>query len=142
MDPNRRPRGLALSRFTLDTSAYVHYRLKHQSVVNLLDAADWIGVPAVVQGELWAGFLPGRRREENARLLAQFMAHPNVASIAVDGEVARVHGELALDLRRLGTPIPTNDVWIAASCICSGSTLLTFDAHFERLAALRMLLLS
>ena len=142
MDPPGGAGALELSHFTLDTSAYVHYRLNHADVANLLDAADWIGLPAVVQGELWAGFLSGRRREENVRLLKQFLAHPNVASLGVDSEVARLYGELSLELRSLGTPIPTNDLWIAASSIRAGSTLLTFDSHFDRLRSLRMLLLS
>jgi tRNA(fMet)-specific endonuclease VapC len=50
--------------------------------------------------------------------------------------VAIRYGRFFADLRRAGTPIPTNDLWIAATALDSGAHLLTFDGDFERIAAL------
>ena len=54
--------------------------------------------------------------------------------ISVDNTVARAYGQLMADLRRVGTPLPTNDVWIAAFAARTSSVVLTYDAHFTRIA--------
>ncbi len=83
-------------------------------------------------GELEAGFLQGRRAEHNLDELESFLAHPVVEELPVDRAVARIYGEIVNALRRKGTPIPTNDVWVAATAARSGATLLTYDFHFEK----------
>jgi tRNA(fMet)-specific endonuclease VapC len=98
-------------------------------------------VPAIVLGELAAAFRLGSRPEQNLAELDQFLAHPVVEEIEVDRDVATIYGEIVVSLRRKGTPIPTNDVWIAACAARSGATLLTYDAHFEaveRIGVLRL----
>lgn len=84
----------------------------------------------MVVGELWTGFLYSSRREQNQKELLAFLNDPAVSEISVDRETALLYAELATDLRRAGTPIPTNDIWIAASAGVSGSTVLTYDEHF------------
>ena len=120
-----------MSRYCLDSSAYSHLMRGHAGVTTLLDQAEWIGVPAIAIGELRTGFLLGRRRSQNEMELAEFLSHPVVELVSVDNEVARHFAEVVVDLRRSGTPLPTNDVWIAASAARSGSLVLTFDQHFE-----------
>jgi tRNA(fMet)-specific endonuclease VapC len=51
-------------------------------------------------------------------------------------ETADRFGRIAAALRRRGTPIPTNDVWIAAHAFESGAELLSFDRHFEQIDGL------
>jgi tRNA(fMet)-specific endonuclease VapC len=107
------------------------------AAVERLDSAAWVGVPTIVLGELEAGFRLGRRAERNLAELERFLDHPVVEEVAVDREAARAYGEIVVMLRRRGTPIPTNDVWIAACTARSGATLLTYDVHFrvvERIA--------
>jgi predicted nucleic acid-binding protein len=110
---------------------YAHFKRGEPSAVAVIGSADWIGVPAVVLGELWLGFLLGGRLERNAAELAEFLDHPVVHEIAVDHDVARVYAEIVVALRKAGTPIPTNDVWIAATAAHTGTTVLTYDAHFH-----------
>ena len=93
-------------------------------------------------GELWAGFLGGSQLNRNAAELRAFLSHPAVEEIPVDGEVARAYAEIVLDLRRAGTPLPTNDVWIAASAARVGATLLTFDTHFKSIRRVGCLILA
>ena len=95
--------------------------------------ADWIGVPAVVIGELWMGFLLGDRVERNTAQLREFLANPSVEELLVDADVARLYAEIAVALRRQGDPLPTNDIWIAAAAARSGATVVTCDAHFSKI---------
>lgn len=128
-------------RLCLDTSAYSRFKGGDPAAVERVDAAEWLGVPTIVIGELEAGFRSGRKTERNLDELAQFLAHPLVSELAVDREVAGTYGEIVTDLRRNGTPIPTNDVWIAACAARSGATLLTYDAHFDSVDRIGVLLL-
>jgi len=103
-------------------------------VVELVDRAEWIGIPAVVLGELRTGFLLGKRPDENEAELLDFLAHPVVAELPVDGDVSRHFAEIVVDLRRAGTPLPTHDIWVAATAARAGAIVLSYDAHFERIA--------
>jgi predicted nucleic acid-binding protein len=123
-----------LSRFCLDTSAYSHFRRGEPAVVEHFDRAEWLGLPAVVLGELWTGFLGGKHRDRNAKELATFLDHPVVELLVVDAEVSRIYAEIVVDLRQRGTPLPTNDLWIAAVAARFGAPVLTFDRHFEQIA--------
>jgi tRNA(fMet)-specific endonuclease VapC len=100
-------------------------------LVALLDAAEWVGIPAIVVGELWSGFFGGSRLEQNVAELDALLVNPVVEILAVDAEVARAYGEILIALRRAGTPVPTNDIWIAASAARWGATVVTCDAHFR-----------
>lgn len=119
-----------MSRVCVDTSAYSHFRRGQPLVVDLIDHADWVGVPSIVVGELWAGFLLGRRTEMNVAELSEFLSAPVTEVVDVDEDVARIYGEIVVELRTKGTPLPTNDIWIAAAAARSGATVLTYDAHF------------
>ncbi len=119
-----------MSRFCIDTSAYSHFKRGDHQVVALLDTAEWIGVPSVVIGELWLGFLQGERLERNVSELNEFLANPVVHEIVIDRDVGRVYAEIVVALRKAGTPLPTNDIWIAAAAARSGATVLTYDSRF------------
>lgn len=118
-------------RCCLDTSAYSHFKRGDLQAVDLIDRADWIGVPAIVLGELWLGFLLGGRADRNQTELAAFLAHPVVETLPVDDDVARLYAEIVVELRKAGTPLPTNDIWVAATAARAGATVLTYDAHFS-----------
>jgi tRNA(fMet)-specific endonuclease VapC len=122
---------VAVSRYCLDTSAYSQFKRGHPPVVEIVDRAGWLGVPAVVVGELWVGFLLGERPERNQAELAEFLRHPIVEELPVDGETGRIYAEIVVALRRRGTPVPSNDIWIAAAAAQAGATVLTYDPHFS-----------
>lgn len=130
-----------MSRLCLDTSAYSNFKRGHGRVTELIDSAEWIGLPAIVVGELWTGFVLGRRREENSLELEEFMAHPVVEELSVDSHVARIYAEIVVTLRSAGTPVPTNDVWIAALAARAGATVLTYDGHFDSISRVGSLVL-
>ncbi|MDX2091154.1 MAG: type II toxin-antitoxin system VapC family toxin [Kofleriaceae bacterium] len=121
-------------RLSLDTSAYSHFKRGHDEVAEILDTAEWIGVTAIVLGELRAGFGRGKRRDANERELTAFLRNPSVQVLAVDDDAARIYAEIVVALRVAGTPIPTNDIWIAAVSAREGASVLTFDDHFRKIA--------
>jgi tRNA(fMet)-specific endonuclease VapC len=122
-----------VSRYCLDTVAYSHFKRGEVRTVALLDSAEWVGVPVIVLGELLAGFEQGRRRTKNLAELEAFLAVPVVELLPVDRTVAEIFSRMIADLRRRGRPMPTNDIWIAATCARAGATLLTWDAHFREM---------
>lgn len=130
-----------MTRLCLDTSAYSNFHRGEPRVVDHLDRALWIGMPSIVLGELWGGFLRGDQVDRNIAQLEEFLAHPVVEVVAVDHEVARIYGEIYADLRSRGQPLPTNDLWIAAAAVREGATILTFDAHFQAVARAASLIL-
>jgi hypothetical protein len=131
-----------LSRYVLDTSAYSHFKRGSPEIVDLIDTAEWIGVPSVVLGELWAGFLLGRRARENENELHEFLANPAVEEVSVDARVARLYAEIVVSLREIGTPLPVNDIWIAACAAAAGASVLTYDDHFRHIRRIGSIVLS
>jgi predicted nucleic acid-binding protein len=122
-----------LSSFCLDTSAYSNFRRGNEEVAALLDRAEFVGVPTVALGELRTGFLLGDRQRRNEDELDAFLDNPAVQVLPVDSETSRQYAEIVTELRKAGTPIPTNDIWIAATAARNGTTVLTFDDRFERI---------
>lgn len=123
-------------RVVLDTSAYSHFRANHPEVVDRIATADLVCVPTTVLGELEAAFRMGRRASDNRTKLESFLQEDFVSVVSVTSDVARRYGELFVELRRAGTPIPVNDIWIAAATIDAGAHLLTFDTDFDRIPRL------
>ena len=123
----------AALRLVLDTSAYSHFRARHPRVLDFIAAAEIVFLPTIVLGELDAGFILGRRERENRTLLAEFLSEPFVSVLPVTPTVAHHYGRLFASLRRAGTPIPINDIWIAATAMDCGGHLLTFDGDFDKL---------
>jgi tRNA(fMet)-specific endonuclease VapC len=123
-------------RLVLDTSAYSRFRGGSETALRTLASAETVLVPTIVIGELEAGFELGARASINRRLLAEFLAEPFVAVLPVTPSVARRYGQVFAGLRRAGTPIPVNDIWIAATTLDSGGHLFTFDSDFRHVTAL------
>lgn len=125
-----------VDRLVLDTSAYSHFRGGHPEVLDALARAERVLIPVTVLGELEAAFEWGSRAAENRRAFADFLEEPFVTLLPVTAAVARQYGRVFAGLRRVGTPLPVNDIWIAATVIDCGGTLLTFDRDFDRVAGL------
>lgn len=130
-----------MSRYCIDTSAYSRFQRGDDRVVEILDRAEWIGVPVVTLGELHTGFRLGNRRERNEEELGEFLANPVVHTLDVEQQVSRHYAEIVCELRRAGTPLPTNDIWIAATAVRAGAAVLTFDRHFELISRVGSLVL-
>lgn len=127
-----------MSGLLLDTSAYSAYRKGEERVLEALASAECVHMSSVVLGELYYGFRNGSRLEQNVEELRQFRDKPAVQTADITDATAQVYAGVFLDLKRRGTPIPLNDVWIAAQCLELGAELATLDAHFGVVGGLRL----
>lgn len=121
-----------MSRLLLDTSAYSAAFRGNGAAKEAIQSAEELFLSPIVIGELLAGFAGGRHREKNEKELAEFLAVPSVSGLEIDQETARRYALILTSLRAAGTPIPTNDIWIAASAMQHGLELLTADDHFSK----------
>jgi tRNA(fMet)-specific endonuclease VapC len=119
------------NQILLDTSAYAHFRRGQHAVGELLAQAQQIYLSCITLGELEAGFILGSRLEANRVALRDFVDEPFVSVVVIDETIARRYGHLFAQLRRAGTPVPTNDIWIAACAQHVGAELITFDSDFN-----------
>ena len=123
-------------RIALDTNAYVRLIRGDREIVNRVEESEKIFFPFVVLGELRAGFLGGSRSSENERSLTRFLTSPRVEMLFADEQTTHHYARLNCQLRKQGTPIPTNDLWIAALVVQHDLTLLASDRHFDHLPQL------
>lgn len=125
-------------RVALDTNRYRDLCDGDQELVRLLEEAESVHVPFVVLGELRAGFSVGSRGRENERVLQRFLMKPDVDVLYPGDATARSYASLYRQLRRQGTPIPTNDLWIAALVAEHDLALCSRDRHFSYLPQLNI----
>jgi tRNA(fMet)-specific endonuclease VapC len=126
-------------RVLLDTNAYAAWKRGHEATVDLVRRAEEILFSAVVAGELHFGFRRGSRARRNLAELEEFLASPFVKFVDVTATTADRFGRIAFALREKGTPIPTNDIWIAAHALETGAELVSFDRHFDAVDNLALL---
>jgi len=125
-------------RVALDTNRYRDLCDGETGVVSLLEEAERVYVPFAVVGELRAGFALGRRGRQNEAVLQLFLAKPGVEVLYPGDATTRFYASLFRQLRRQGTPIPTNDLWIAALVVEHSLFLCSRDGHFRSLPQLNI----
>jgi tRNA(fMet)-specific endonuclease VapC len=117
----------------IDTNRYVDFARGLAAAVGRLRTAERILMPLIVLGELRAGLLAGSRGTENEASLARFLNSPRVDVLLADEDTTHHYARLFHQLRRQGTPILTNDIWIAALVVQHQLYLFARDAHFDHL---------
>lgn len=123
----------------LDTSAYCYAMRGDATIIAVLRRVDKILLPAIVIGELIAGFRIGSKEDKNREQLLSFLREERVSVVNINTETADFYAFVVDMLKRKGKPIPTNDIWIAASVFEQGSRLLTLDTHFRNVDGLFIL---
>ncbi len=124
-------------RLALDTNRYVDLCRGVPQTAALVDQADEVILPVIVLGELRSGFAGGSREVENERLLRAFLSKPRVSVAHTDDQTTRYYAAVFRQLRKQGTPIPTNDMWIAALVLQHDAALHARDQHFDHLPQIR-----
>lgn len=122
-----------MNRLLIDTSAYAAFLRDHPGVKAAVQEASEVFLSPIVLGELRSGFFKGGRPEENERRLAEFLASPRCSVPEIDDETAHRYAAIHDFLRRQGTPVSPNDLWIAASAAQHGLMVVTLDGDFERI---------
>ena len=123
-------------KILLDTSAYVRFKRNDAEIVEIITGAESVLFSSVVLGELLFGFRSGTRFKKNLTELNRFLTHDAVEIVSAGKITADRYSRIATQLRRQGTPIPTNDIWIAAQTMEHGAELITTDAHFDNISGL------
>lgn len=120
-------------KIALDTNAYSDFMRGDPSRVQIVRTARHIHLPLIVLGELRAGFAAGSQKSANRANLQRFLNSPRVSILAPDEQTTHHYAQLYLHLRKKGTAIPTNDLWIAAVAVQHNLVLCTSDSHFQHL---------
>lgn len=123
-------------KLLLDTNAYSALLRGDRLVAGQVSKSEEILISAVVAAELLYGFRSGSRYAVNVKELESFLQNPYVTFLPVGWATAHRFSRVAKQLRQKGTPIPTNDIWIAAHAMESGAELISFDEHFNRVDGL------
>jgi tRNA(fMet)-specific endonuclease VapC len=128
-----------MNRILIDTNIYAHALLGTPEVVSVLQTTSEIGISAISIGELISGFKGGTKEGENREELARFLDSPRVKIYLIDEATAEFYGDILDKLRKAGTPIPTNDIWIGGVALQNGLKLFTKDQHFEKIPGLLLI---
>lgn len=125
-------------RLLIDTNRYAEVIGRDASLVSYWQSIDEAWLSLVTIGELLAGFALGTRQQANERRLMDLLELQGVGVLIPDLNTARRYAEIQAALRRQGTPIPTNDAWIAAQALQHDLTLDSRDEHFRHVPGLKL----
>ncbi|MDP8287961.1 MAG: type II toxin-antitoxin system VapC family toxin [Candidatus Electryonea clarkiae] len=122
----------------IDTNIYSYALKGDDGVVEVLKKSEQIGISVISIGELLSGFKGGGREQKNREELGIFIDSPRVVVHSVDEDTSEFYAEILNNLREIGRPVPTNDIWIAAVAFQNGLKLFTKDIHFKAIAGLSL----
>ena len=122
--------------FLIDTNRYSDFVRKMPEVFERFVSACEILVPFIVAAELRSGFLAGVQAKRNEAVFDQFLSNSHVRILFADDETIRTYASIYAELRKNGTPIPVNDMWIAALAVRHSLPLYTRDQHFDNIPQL------
>ena len=123
-------------KIALDTNRYTDLCRGDASVVAFVEQATEVWLPFIVLGELRAGFAVGSQGPRNEAVLRRFLMKPGVGVVYANEQTTHHNANVYRQLRKQGTPIPTNDMWIAALVLEHSLVLFARDAHFDVLPQL------
>lgn len=125
-----------MAKILLDTNIYSAALRGDDEITTTLKQVAHLGICTITIGELFSGFKGGTREKENRHELADFLDSPRCHIYVIDENTADYYSAIVNQLRQDGTPIPTNDIWIAASAFQHGLHLFTLDKNFKNVAGL------
>ena len=120
-------------RVALDTNRITDLFRGDLELAEQLGTAEEVWIPLFALGEIKAGFQGGTQQRRNESLLNRLLAKPTVGVLLPSRETAESYARIFVQLRRAGTPVPDNDLWIAALVLEHDLVLITRDRHFERI---------
>ncbi len=113
----------------IDTSALSAMADGDPAIISALNRAEQMLVPVIVLGEYRYGIAQSRHRASYEHWLTDLLQDCLVLDI--NEPTTQYCADINLELKRLGKPIPTNDLWIAALCRQHSLPLLSRDRHFD-----------
>lgn len=128
-----------MNKAVIDTNIYSHFKRNDRRIIQRLRFLETIFVDVTVIAELYSGFKLGNRESLNVKELHQFLDSPRAHILKHDLATTHFYAKIFSDLKNLGKPIPTNDLWIASVCMQNGLPLFTLDDHFSSIPGLIIL---
>ena len=125
-----------MKEILIDTNIYSYALKGDPDTVSVLKTMTLIGISSISIGELLSGFRGGTREKENRKELEEFLDSPRVRTYSIDEDTAEFYAEILNELRSKGTPLPTNDIWIASVALQKGLPLYSRDPHFRQIQGL------
>jgi tRNA(fMet)-specific endonuclease VapC len=113
----------------LDTNALSAVADDESAAVELFKKADVIALAVIVLGEYRFGIAQSRKRNDYEDWLQRLIGVSQV--LEVDEQTTQYYAHVRVDLKTVGRPIPSNDIWIAALCRQHSLPLLSRDRHFD-----------
>jgi len=123
-------------KVALDTNRLTDLFQGDAALAERLGLCDEVWIPLIVLAEIKAGFLGGTERHRNEILLRKLLSKATVGILLPDRETAEHYARLFVQLKRAGTPVPDNDLWIAALALQHDLLLITRDKHFKNIPQL------
>jgi len=125
-----------MNKILIDTNIYSWAMKGNPDIIEMLQEAVQIGITSISVGELLSGFQAGNRETTNRKELEIFLDSPRVRLHSIDEVTAEYYSSILNQLKKQGTPIPTNDIWIAAVAFQHGLQMATRDKHFSLIKGL------
>ena len=129
---------MEVTSIVLDVNTYTAFKKGDPTAVNIIKQVPTILINPIILGELLGGFLLGSRQEKNEQELELFLNSDRVKVVDIDKDTSKFYGEIYKELRAKGKPIPTNDLWIAATAKQYDSAIFSYDSHFENISNLKV----
>lgn len=128
-----------MKKILIDTNVYSDAMRGEQYAVDIIRRNQFILFSPVVIGELLAGFKKGKHEEKNKIQLRKFCSMERIIQLSISSDTSVFYAFILDQLKRQGTPIPTNDIWIAASALENGAAMATRDGHFKKIEGLMII---
>ncbi len=127
-----------MKRIVVDTNIYSALTKCSLIVKEIIENAEEIIIPVFVMAELLYGFRNGSKEAYNRELFHEFLKLRGIQIQQTTKETADIYAMIKHDLKKAGTPIPINDIWIAATAVETASVVVTYDKHFNSIMKCRV----
>ncbi|MCK5055231.1 MAG: type II toxin-antitoxin system VapC family toxin [Candidatus Aminicenantes bacterium] len=122
-----------MKKILIDTNIYSDAMRGKGYAVDILKRNEQLLFSPIVIGELLSGFKRGNQEEKNKRELKDFLSRERVYELSISSDTSEFYAFILEQLKKQGTQIPTNDIWIAASAMENGAAIASRDEHFLRI---------
>jgi tRNA(fMet)-specific endonuclease VapC len=128
-----------MNKVIIDTNVYSNAMRGDEKAARIIQTYRQILLSPVVIGELLAGFRRGSQEGKNSMQLKDFLSRDRIVVLSITGETADFYSFILTNLKAQGTPVPVNDIWIAASAMETGSVIATSDIHFSHIKGIEII---
>jgi predicted nucleic acid-binding protein len=119
----------------LDTNALSAFFDGNARLKRVVAKAAKISLPVIVLGEYRFGLIGSRLRKVIEPALEGLQGASDI--LPIDADTILPYAKLCDQLKRAGTPIPSNDLWIAALAVQHGLPIVSHDKHFDVVPGIR-----